>query len=298
MKSLRYRLEGVLSALLMAIFRLMPLDMASGTGGFLGRSIGPRLAASRKALRNLEGAMPDLTAAERAVIIKDMWDNLGRVVAEYPHLETIAKKRTTVENAHIFQSLKQSGQTAVFFGAHLGNWEIWAATALIKYDTQVDITFRAPNNPIVDRLINHYRCLNGRISAHPKSPEGGRKIMGALKSGRNIAILIDQKYNEGQPIEFFNKPAMTNPIAAQLAQKYKCALIPGQCIRTKGANFILKLHDAIPTHDANDTPIPLEILMKDSNLLLEEWIKERPGQWLWLHKRWDSAQLKEKNDQA
>lgn len=294
MKKARYMIEGALCALLFLMFRILPLDMASGLGGFLGRTIGARLATSRKALRNLEGAMPELSEDERKAIIAQMWDNLGRVVAEYPHLKTIVTKRITVENPDIFESLKDGQyKNAIFIGGHLGNWEIWAAAALLVYGIKVDITYRAPNNPYVDRLIHHYRSIGGKITAYPKSREGGRKIMNAIKDGRNIAILYDQKYNEGQAVPFFGKPAMTNPIAFQLAQKYGLPLVPGQCIRTKGAHFILKMYPSLPTHDTSGAAIPLEIIMREANLMLEGWIRGNPGQWLWLHKRWDSAQLKE-----
>lgn len=287
MKKLRYRLEGILCLILIRIFRIMPLDMASATGGFLAQSIGFfMVGASRKADKHLRYAMPDLTPPQRRTIVQGMWNNLGRVFAEYPHLEQIARERTNVINPQNIATLKDNPTGAVFIGLHQGNWEIWAAMALLKFDVQVDITYRAPNNPIVDNLVSECRSLGGRITGHPKTASSGRKIMSLLKNKGNIAILIDQKYNPGLDIPFFGYNARTNPIAFQLAQKYDCPLIACQCIRTKGANFEMIFHPPIPTKDEDGEPFALEELIKDTHIMVEDWIRQNPGQWIWLHKRW------------
>jgi KDO2-lipid IV(A) lauroyltransferase len=96
MKQMRYLIEAAALIALMTAFRLLPLDAASGLGGWLGRTVGPRLVASRRALGNLESAMPEIPAAERQKIIAAMWDNLGRVMAEYPHLEKIGRERVEI----------------------------------------------------------------------------------------------------------------------------------------------------------------------------------------------------------
>jgi Kdo2-lipid IVA lauroyltransferase/acyltransferase len=293
MKHLRYAFEGTICALFLIIFKLMPLDWASGLGGFLTRNIGPYLATSRKADRNLQHAMPELDVEQRKKIIKGMWDNLGRVFAEYPHIQTIAKKRITFENDDIFETLNKLPSGALFIGAHLGNWEICAAMAILRYNLPIDITYRPPNNPYVDRLLNHYRTIGGRIQAFPKSAEGGRKIMASLKNKGNVAILLDQKYNEGLPIPFFGRYAMTNPIAAQLSQRYNIPQFPAEYTRIKGAHFRLKIHPPLETRSEDGTPIPLETVLAQANSLLESWIRQHPEQWVWMHKRWDSQKVKE-----
>lgn len=295
MKALRYRLEGLLCLILVRIFRMMPLDWASASGGFLGQSIGACLiGASRKADKHLRYALPELTPPQRRTIIKGMWNNLGRVVAEYPHLEQIARERTTVINPQNIETLKDNPTGAVFIGLHQGNWEIWAAMALLKFGVQVDITYRAPNNPVIDDLVGKYRSLGGRITAHPKSSSSGRKIMSLLKNKGNVAILIDQKYNPGLDIPFFGHNARTNPIAFQLAQKYDCPLIACQCIRTKGANFEMIFHPPAPTKDESGENLELEDVIKNTHIMVEDWIRQNPAQWIWLHKRWRN--LNENNE--
>lgn len=293
MKKLRYAFEGTICALFFTLFRIMPLDIASALGGTITRTIGPHLAASRKADRNLQNAMPELDTSERRKIIAGMWENLGRVFAEYPHLRQIAKKRVIIENEDVFLKLKELPSGVIFISAHLGNWEIGAATALLRYDLPVDITYRPPNNPYVDRQIQRFRSLGGRIQAFPKSAEGGRKMIASLKNKGNVAVLVDQKYNEGLPIPFFGRYAMTNPIAAQIAQRYDLPQYPIECIRTKGANFKLVIHPALLTKNVEDNALPLEKMLENTNMLLEQWIRKNPQQWVWLHKRWDSQKVRE-----
>ncbi|MFP4314432.1 MAG: lysophospholipid acyltransferase family protein [Alphaproteobacteria bacterium] len=291
MKKLRYLIEAALCLLFFAIFKLLPVQWASAVGGFLGRSIGPHLAASRKAARNLQKALPDLAETQRAAIIKAMWDNLGRVFAEYPHLKTIAQKHLTIKNPHIFEHAKDTG--AVFFAGHLANWELWSAMTHIHFNSVLDITYRAPNNPYIDKILHKARKIDGKLNAHPKSRESGRKLIQVLKNKGLLAIMIDQKYNEGEAVDFFGHPAMTNPVAFQLAQRFNVPLIPTSCVRTGGANFTITFHAPLSTHHKEGNKRPLDEMMREGNLMLEQWIKDNPAQWIWLHKRWDSKALKE-----
>lgn len=294
MTKLRYIIEAIACVILFAIFRILPVQWASNTGGFLGRSIGPKLAASRKAMRNLERALPELSEAKRKTIIRDMWDNLGRVFAEYPHLRTIAEKHLTIENAHIFENAdKDDNKGAVFIAGHIANWELWTAMTETHFKADLDITYRAPNNPYIDKILHRARSLGGNLRAHPKSRESGRKIMQVLKDKGLLAIMIDQKYNEGEAVPFFGHKAMTNPVAFNLAQRFECPLIPTSCVRHKGANFTVTFHEPIATHDKDGNKRKLDDIMVEANSMLERWITDNPAQWIWLHRRWDSAGLKD-----
>lgn len=289
MKHVRYAIEALGVYLLYGVFRLMPARMASDFGGWLARLIGPRLAASRKARRNLDQALPELANKDQVVV--DMWENMGRVFAEYPHLQMIARQHVTVEGRDVLERLFDSGMPAILFGGHIGNWEICSATLFEQFDRHMDLTYRAPNNPWVEALLKNARTLNGRFNAYTKSQKGGRAVMNALKNGHYVGILIDQKYNEGLSVPFFDMPAMTNPIAVQLAQKFKCPLIPVQCVRVSGCKFKLIIHEPLQIFNENN-PLPVEEVLKKANAMLEGWIRENPGQWIWLHKRWDSAAFK------
>jgi KDO2-lipid IV(A) lauroyltransferase len=280
MKQVQYLVEALALYILYFFFSLLPPDKASDIGGWIGRKIGPRMGATRKADKHLSTALPELSAAEREKAILEMWDNLGRVVAEYPHLEFISRERTEIHGRSIVEDLIESGNGAIFIAAHLANWEVDCAALLTQFGHPIELTYRAPNNPWVDHLIKHARTLGGQLKAHPKSRDSGRHIISALKEKRYLGILIDQKYNEGVAADFFGQPAMTNPVFAQLAQKYDCPVIPVRNERTGPAQFRLTVHEPL------DLDASVDDVIKEAHRLLEMWIKDRPGQWLWLHRRW------------
>ena len=290
MKNLKYIFEYIALLAFYGFCKALPLDTASDFGGWLGRSFGPKLGVSKRVRDNMREHLPALSEQEREQAFMDMWDNLGRTLAEYPHLQKIARERVTFENVDIYERSKS--ETVIFACAHQCNWEVSAA-AFNTHFGRVDVTYRPPNNPHVDRLLMHARTVGGLFETFPKSREGGRKILSTLKAGGHVGFMIDQKYNEGIPVRFFEKDAMTNPVFAQMAQRYKCLLIPSQIRRTKGANFVMRAHAPIPTHHEDESPRPLAEIIRDTHIHLEDWIRATPAQWLWVHKRWASKKLSE-----
>jgi KDO2-lipid IV(A) lauroyltransferase len=277
--------------LLDTVFACLPLDMASDFGGWIGRTVGMRLGVTKRAYKHLEIAFPDLTPDHKKEIILGMWDNLGRVIAEYPHLETIAKTRVRIINADIIKNALAQGKGGIFISSHNANWETHVPTLLDISGVTASLTYRPLNNPYADAILRKRRTLKGKIPAYPKSRASGRLLLRDLKSKKYLAILIDQKYNEGVPAPFFGRPAMTNPVFAQLAQKYKCPVIPSQCKRLKGANFEITIHKPLKLFDKAGASLPLETVLNDANSLIEQWITDAPEQWLWLHRRWKSKNL-------
>lgn len=291
MKKIRYYAEALLVHFLFLISRIIGLDAASALFGRLGRAIGPRMGISRRVLRHLESALPHLSAEQRQTVLADMWENLARIGGEFPHLKKLGLNRTTIEGREILDKYYKDGAGAIFFGGHVGNWEMLCPALHLQCGITLDLTYRAPNNPLVDDMITDLRSLDGALQAFSKSRKGGRNMIESARSGRSIVILMDQKYNEGLAVPFFGMDAMTNPVFVHIAQKYKLPLIPVQTIRTKGAHFILRFHEPLKLFE-NDQTLPKETVVAHANALLENWIRENPGQWLWLHRRWDSEKLK------
>ncbi len=292
MKKARYLLEAAILWAFFALCRLLPVTWASALGGWIGRSIGPRLAASRKALTNMRQAMPDKDETERRMILREMWDNLGRVMAEYPHLEHIAREKTTVRDLNLFHRLRDDSQPALITAAHLANWEVAGPVALVQGGFELDLVYRAPNNPWTDRLLKKARTVRANQQDLPKSRAGARQIVQSLKDGRHVGILIDQKYNEGIAVPFFGRPAMTSPAAVQLAQKFRCPLVLTRLVRTKGPAFEVSAVE-IPYTDSSGASLPPEAVLAEMHRHLEDWIRECPGQWLWLHRRWPSGKAED-----
>jgi KDO2-lipid IV(A) lauroyltransferase len=181
----------------------------------------------------------------------------------------------------------------MMISGHCANWEAGGVGMLFILGKHVDLTYRAPNNPWADRMLMKARTLNGRLRAHSKSREGGQEIIRAMREGRYIGMLIDQKYNEGVAVPFFGRPAMTNPAFVQLARKFDYPLVPWQIERLKGTRFRITIHEPLIAADKRT-----EDVIAQAHSLLEDWIRKNPGQWLWLHRRWDSGKLKEMKEAA
>jgi KDO2-lipid IV(A) lauroyltransferase len=292
MKKWRYMGEAAGLYLLFMLFRLLPVQAASDFGGWIGRILGPKLAASRKARRNLEQALPGETEETYAHIIRHMWDNLGRTMAEYPHLKQIALHRTEIVNADLLEHLEEDGRPVILFSGHLANWEVIPTVAALRTGLDIALIYRAPNNPYVSRLLDRLRRVKSDVMMISKASARMRELYTHLKAGNALGILIDQKYNEGIPALFLGRPAMTSPAFAELALKFNAHLVPCRCERLKNARFRLTLGPAIDITDDAGQPYTSEQLVETAHRYLEDWIRARPAEWLWLHRRWDSARLK------
>jgi KDO2-lipid IV(A) lauroyltransferase len=147
--------------------------------------------------------------------------------------------------------------------------------------------YRAPNNDYVDARLRKYRTQDGEMMTFPKSRQGMKGMVKALKDGEHLGLLFDQKYNEGVDAEFFGMKARTGTAFIELAQKFDCPLVPVRCIRDYGTDFTIEVCDPIQTQNRDVMDI-----LEECHALLEQWILEYPEQWLWLHRRWREEDLK------
>jgi Kdo2-lipid IVA lauroyltransferase/acyltransferase len=265
---------------------LLPLDWASALGGCLARHIGPRLPVQRVGRANLAQAFPDWPPERITRTLAGVWENLGRTVAEYPHLARIMRERVKIESHISFDDYRRrraAGQTAIFFSGHCANWEILPAYAAYL-DYPLITIFRSANNPYVDRLVQRSRRQSGRLV--PKGAGGLRDVIAAMKQGQPLGLLIDQKLNAGIAVPFFGREAMTGTVLAQLASRFDCPAVPAWVERLAGARFRLVVGPALDLPASEDSEADVRETMSRVNALLEAWIRQRPEQWLWLHRRW------------
>ena len=286
---MKHALEGFLAHAVFGLFKALTLDTASELGGGLLRTLGPRLSVSKRARRNLTRAFPEKTPAEIETIVRAMWDNLGRTTAEFAHLPEFDPYgddgRVVVEGAEHIDLLRDDGKPGLFFACHLANWEV-QIFALTRRGIPAAVTYRASNNPKVEAL--YHRARSGPFSGTwiAKGAKGARKIIDTLRQGGHVAMLVDQKMNDGIPVPFFGRDAMTAPALAQLALKYGCPVVPCRIRRTTGARFRITFLPPMTLPDSGDRVADVASLMQAVNALIEDWVREEPAQWLWLHRRW------------
>ena len=265
--------------------RLLPIDVASSLGGWIGRTFGPLVGATKTARCNLTAAFPEKTPAEIEALIKPIWDNLMRTAFEFPHMATldIDGDRVELVGAEHIEALKAGDKSGIFMPVHLANWEV---VPLISrhFDLPVHIFYRAPNNPLMVKLYT--KRLTGGGELLPKGAKGARRGLQLLKQGAHLGMLPDQKMNDGIPVPFFGRDAMTAPALAQFALKFDCVVLPTRVERLGGAKFRVTCYPPMAHPDSGDRKADVLAMMTEVNAMLEGWIRERPEQWLWVHNRW------------
>lgn len=285
---IRHPLEAVGATLVWIIFRILPLDWASNFGGWLARSIGPKLKLSGRADRNIRRAFPDIDDDSVEKIIYGMWDNLGRTVAEFPHLSSFtfdgSNPRIHIDGREHLISFRDDDAPGFFVSAHIGNWELAPLTAF-AHDVPSMFVYREANNRLVEKLYMQGRKLYQNMMI-PKGGEGAKQTIKALKDGKHIGVMIDQKMNDGIPVPFFGIDAMTAPAVAQMALRFNCPILPARVIRKSGARFCIDIAAPIYAKDTGDKIKDTKQFMIEINAIVEGWVREHPEQWLWLHNRW------------
>lgn len=293
-KPIRYRVEAALAYVLYGLFRILPIDIASGIGGRIARLFGPLTKAHRTGARNLAQALPELSQREKRDALNQVWDNLGRVMAEYGALARLWRdgqnERVEVIGAEHVQVLADAQSPAIIFSGHIANWEVTALT--VGWITKPPaLVYRAPNNPLIEGLLRKVRG-DATSALIPKGARGARSIMRTLREGGFVMMAVDQKMNTGLPIPFFGRDAMTGDAIARLAKRYNCAIIPMVTERMDGCRFRVTFEEPWHVDTAHDADSDAEInrILHRVNDSLERWIRARPGQWLWLHNRWPKSE--------
>ena len=285
----RYPLEAVAAVVGYGLFAVLPTDWASALGGWIGRSLGPQFAIHRRALRHIGLALPETDAGRREEIAREMWDNLGRVLGEYPHIRKIARNagaggRVEVVGADNLEPVRDPSTAAILYSGHLANWEVFGSI-ISACGIDYAQVYRAPSNPLVRGMVLRLRRLPADRQI-PKGAQGARMVTDILKHGGEVGMLVDQKMNDGIAVPFFGHDAMTAPALAHLGLKFDCVVVPVRLERIKGCRFRITFLPAMELVRSGDRRHDVLETMRRVNALLEEWIRARPGQWLWLHRRW------------
>ena len=196
-----------------------------------------------------------------------MWDNLGRVAARTAAFAD-AKRSIAASILQGLQNLPPKDKPAIFFRAFAGNWEL---TYPMAHQNGIPMTlvYREANNPYVDKMILNRRAARAD-DMFPKGPRGAIRMGRAIKNGRSLAMLIDQKMNEGIAVPFFGRAAMTAPAIADLALRYDMPLMPTRIVRTKGCHFHGIIYPALAYAKTGDRDADIKTIMVQTvNTLLK-----------------------------
>lgn len=280
-KKILHILEYWIVCILYGLFYIMPIDIASWVGGKLGECAGLISKSSNTAMKNLTFCYPDKSEEWKKNIIRDMWNNLGRMVAEIPHWKN-ATKEMSEQRIKIVNKPEQLATRGLFLAGHFANFEL-ASIISKELELGINLVYRPANNPFVDNLISQSRLAHG-VKLIKKGKAGVREVIRALENDERafIGMLVDQKTNDGIDVPFFGAMVKTTPFPANLAKKYNLPVIMVRFERTSGANYIVAFEKIINYKKTANT----DLIMKEINETLERWIKASPSQWFWVHKRW------------
>jgi KDO2-lipid IV(A) lauroyltransferase len=289
--------DAVLSAVTrgsFALLRALGPDLGPRIGSALARRLGPLTSAHRIAMENIAGAFPGQDAAWHRRVASEAWDNLGRTACEYVHIERIwdlteardPAARILVDDTTFarFEELRREGGPVLVFAAHLANWEL-PAVAAAKHGLDAAVLYRTPNSrPVAEEILALRRDVMGELI--PAGLMAPTKLAKALQRGAVVGMVVDQRFARGPRIDFLGRPAQANPLLGNLARRFDCPVRGARAIRLPGGRFRLELTDPIPMPRDAEGLIDVAAATQVVNDVIAGWIREHPGQWLWMHRRW------------
>tara|TARA_B110000967_G_scaffold79509_1_gene82169 strand:- start:1948 stop:2808 length:861 start_codon:yes stop_codon:yes gene_type:complete len=285
MKSIKYFLQFLIILILFVFFKVLGLKFASYISGKIISSIGPFFRSKNLIKSNILKALPNSSENKVNEISKMMWNNYGRILAEYMFIRkfrmSAVKGTIKIVGQEKIDAIKESNEPVIFISGHFNNFELMAMH-LEKSGVNLAAIYRPLNNKflnfIMERIRKKYICKN-QIK---KGISGTKQLLTFFKKKTSIALMIDQRVSQGVLSKFFQHKAFTTTIPAQFAKKFKCKIVPVYIERIHGVNFKLTIHDPIK-YSNNES---IESITLSLNILLEKMILKNPEQWIWSHNRW------------
>ena len=289
MKLIKYFFEFLFVIFFFLLFKILRLKLSSNLSCLIFRKIGPFIRNKNKIYKNINLVFPKNNEEENNKIIDNMWCNYGRTFAEYMFLNFFRENKflnIKIDNLSKFDELKKLNKPLLFFSGHFANFELLAMT-IEKNNFEICALYRPLNNiflnPIMKYLRTKYLCSDQIPKSIPgKSKVGTRQLLNRIKNKKHIALMVDQKVNEGIKVDFFSQKALTINIPAQLAIKHGYLLVPIEIKRIKEANFVIHIRDNVEI-SYNDDQFSIT---KKINSELEKMILNNSDQWIWTHDRW------------
>ena len=286
MNNIKYFSQFILISILFMIFKLIGLKYSSILSGRIFTVIGPIFRSNKICYSNLSKALPKLSLRQKKEIIKNMWNNYGKILAEYVFLKNFRisenfSKNIIIENQEELDSIKKNPDPVIFISGHFNNFELMAMH-IEKSGIDLAAIYRPLNNRFLNPLMENIRKKYICKKQIKKGISGTKELLRYYKSGSSIALMIDQRVSEGVHLNFFNHKAFTTTIPAQFAKKFGAKIVPIYIERTKENKFKLKIYRTLKFSN-NET---INSITLSLNKILEEMIIKNPEQWIWTHNRW------------
>ena len=285
MKIIKYFLQFLFVIIFFSIFKILGLNISSSLGGKLFEKIGPLFRSKKLIHSNLKKAFPDIGLEHLNGITKMMWNNYGRVFAEYMFIKEFREDRSNkniiIEGQEILEDIKKKNRSVVFISGHLSNFELMAMH-IEKSGIKLSAIYRPLNNIFLNKIMERIRKKYICKYQIKKGIGGMKKLIHLKKLNYSTALMIDQRVSQGIRSDFFNQKALTTTIPAQLVKKFKIPIVPIFIERFNNINFKIVVKSPI-TFDNEETT---KTITDKLNLVLEKMISYKPELWIWSHNRW------------
>jgi KDO2-lipid IV(A) lauroyltransferase len=279
---------------------LLPRPVAIALGRGIGRiayTFGGRL--RRTGERNLELALRDLSDDERARILRGCFQNLGRLLGEFSHLERATpeslRDRIECEGLENLEAARAAGRGVILFTGHLGAWEL-SSFALSAFGYPMSFLARRIDNPKVEQIVEKTRTRFGNRSIDKRS--AARPTLRTLRAGGTVGILVDLNTHPHEAIfvDFFGIPASTTSGLATLALRTGAAVLPVFIPwDEKRQRFVLRVDPPLEIERTGDEAEDVRRLTALFTSIIESYVRRFPQQWLWIHRRWNTRPAGELN---
>ena len=285
MNNIKYFFQFIFVILMFLIFKILGIKLGSLLGGKLFQIIGPIFRSKKLIFENIKRALPNISKNELISIYDSMWENYGRVFAEYVFMKKFRNDQLTenisIEGKEILQDIITKNQKVIFISGHFSNFELMAMQ-IEKIGVKVAAIYRPLNNLYLNSIMVKIR--KKYICKHQiKKGIGGLKELIKLnKEGFSTALMIDQRVSQGIKSNFFNQKAYTTTIPAQLIKKFGMPIVPIFIERFDQIKFKMTVHKPL-NFEENES---IENITYKLNKILEQMILKNPNYWIWSHNRW------------
>ena len=285
MKLIKYFFQFLFIIFFFSLFKIFGFKISSKIGGKLFEIIGPIFRSKKLIHTNIKKAFPRNNSVEIKKLTKLMWNNYGRVFAEYMFIKDFRfekiDSKIEIIGQEVLDEIKKSNKPVVFISGHFSNFELMAMQ-IEKAGIKLSAIYRPLNNIFLNRIMEKIRKKYICKNQIKKGIAGTRELIKFQRNNYSIALMIDQRVSEGEKVNFFNQEAYTTTIPAQLAKKFDMPIVPIFIERVNDTNFKIKISK------------PVNFLKSDSikditsklNVIIEEMILKNPTQWIWSHNRW------------
>ena len=285
MSKLKYLIQFILIILFLFIFRILGLKAASSIGGKIFQIIGPIFRSKRLIQSNIKKVFPEIQSAQLNKITSSMWNNYGRVFAEYVFMKNFRNNQLNdsikIIGNDILEEIKKNNQKVIFVSGHFSNFELMAMQ-IEKAGVKLAAIYRPLNNIFVNKIMERIRRKYICKTQIKKGIGGLKELLKLNKDGYSTALMIDQRVSQGIKSNFFNEKAYTTTIPAQLVKKFKIPVVPIFIERYEDIKFKMTVFKPIK-FDENQT---IEDITNQLNKILEKMIISEPNFWIWSHNRW------------